>query len=229
MDQQPQRPAMVNPLPPVIAALFFMIIGIEAAFTLGARGVFGTGAPLGWRLAAIEGYGVNSPLVQMMLDNGQYPVQHLMRFVGYLFVHGALSQAIFAAVMVLAIGKIVGEVFSGLFTLMIFIIPGVIGAFAYGAIGDAPQILIGAFPGVYGLIGGFTYLLWRKLDDMGAQSTRAFGLIGMLMGLQLIFAALFGGAPQWIADLTGFIVGFVLALLLTPGGWTRVRNKIRHE
>ena len=39
----------LNPLPPVIIALFVVIVGVEAAFSLGARGLVGGPEAVGWR------------------------------------------------------------------------------------------------------------------------------------------------------------------------------------
>ncbi len=55
MDQEPHNGA-VNPLPPVVAALFLVIMGIEIAFFLGTRGIVGGPAAVGWRLSAIQSY-----------------------------------------------------------------------------------------------------------------------------------------------------------------------------
>ena len=45
----------------------------------------------------------------------------------------------------------------------------------------------------------------------------------------LIFGLLFGGQNDWVADVAGFLVGFGLSFVLSPGGWSRVRNQIRHD
>jgi membrane associated rhomboid family serine protease len=58
---------------------------------------------------------------------------------------------------------------------------------------------------------------------------RAFTLIAFLMGIQLVFGILFGGSPDWIADLAGFVFGFALSFAVSPGGFARLREKLRHE
>jgi membrane associated rhomboid family serine protease len=58
---------------------------------------------------------------------------------------------------------------------------------------------------------------------------RAFSLIGMLMGIQLVFGVLFGSDLSWIADLSGFCTGFALSFLLVPGGFTFLLRKLRGE
>ena len=44
----------VNPLPPVVVALFLILVGIEVVFQLGARGLAGGPDAVGWRLAAVQ-------------------------------------------------------------------------------------------------------------------------------------------------------------------------------
>jgi membrane associated rhomboid family serine protease len=47
--------------------------------------------------------------------------------------------------------------------------------------------------------------------------------------LQLVFGLLFGANSTWIADVAGFASGFVLSFFLAPGGWARIRERIRHR
>ena len=120
-------------------------------------------------------------------------------------------------------------VFGGVQMLILFILSGIGGALAFGVLLNEPYPLIGGFPPVYGLIGAFTFLLWRKLSLVGENQTRAFTLIAFLMGAQLIFGLLFGGGRDWVADLAGFGTGFGLSFFLAPGAWARIRNRIRHD
>ena len=106
--------------------------------------------------------------------------------------------------------------------LLIFVLSGVGGALAYALFLDPSYPLVGGFPPVYGLIGAFTWLLWRKLSLVGANQARAFQLIAVLMGIQLLFGLIFGGTGDWVADLGGFATGFGLSFFLAPGGWARL-------
>lgn len=89
--------------------------------------------------------------------------------------------------------------------------------------------LIGAYPGVYGLIGAFTFLIWTKLALVGANRLRAFTLIGMLLVIQLVFGLLFGGNWDWVAEVTGFATGFLLSFVVSPGGFQRAVALIRQR
>ena len=225
----PTHGSPVNPMPPVVVALFLVIVALEAVFSLGARGFVGGPEAVGWRQIAIQDYGFNADIFGWMMQNGVWPTDHLKRFLSFVFVHGSFTHTLIAAVMLLALGKFVGEVFAQWATLLLFVVSAVGGAVAFGLVGPERPWLVGAFPGVYGLIGGFTYLMWLKLGQMRARQYRAFTLIGVLMALQLVFGLLFGANSTWIADVAGFVCGFGLSFLIAPGGWARIRAKIRHR
>ncbi|WP_171175880.1 rhomboid family intramembrane serine protease [Ruegeria sp. HKCCD8929] len=225
----PHYTPAVNPLPPVVVALVLFIMGIEVAFSLGARGMIGGPGAVGWRLSALNSYAFSADVLSWMWETGRWPFEQLIRFVTYPFVHGSMTQAIFVCVFVLAMGKMVGEVFGGVAMLIIFVLSGVGGALAYALLLDPRYPLVGGFPPVYGLIGAFTWLLWRGLSLVGANQARAFNLIAVLMGIQLLFGLLFGGTNDWVADLGGFATGFGLSFFLAPGGWARIRDRMRRD
>lgn len=219
----------INPLPPVVTALFLVMIGIEVVFFLGSRGLIGGPEAIGWRLSAIQKYAFSGDIFDWMLANGQWPGEHLIRFVSYMFVHGGFTHAAFAGALFLALGKMVGERFNSVATLAVFITSGIVGAVTYAVVLNDPVPLIGAYPGIYGLIGAFTYLLWLRLGELGENQVRAFSMIGVLMGMQLIFAVLFGGRSDWLADVAGFANGFVLSFFVSPGGWAKIRTQLRRR
>lgn len=227
MTKQPHEENPFNPLPPVVVALCLLIGVVELAVSLGGRGLVGGPGAIGWRLDLLEQYGFSGAVLDWMVETGQWPLEHLKRFVTYPFVHATFTHAMFAMVMLLALGKIVGEALGSLAMLVIFIVSGIAGALAYGLLTDAQAPLIGAFPPIYGLIGGFTYLLWLKLGQMGEAQVRAFSLIGVLLLLQLVFGLLFGAGMDWVADIAAFACGFCLSILLVPGGWSRLLEKLR--
>ncbi|MFD3190448.1 rhomboid family intramembrane serine protease [Sedimentitalea sp. HM32M-2] len=228
MSDQGSIPA-VNPLPPVVAALFLVILAIEVIFQLGTRGLAGGPAAVGWRLDAMQTYAFSGEIFDWMRENHRWPFEQLFRFVSYPFVHGSFTHALFVGVFLLAMGKMVAEVFGSLAFLLIFVLSGIGGALAYALLLDDPAPLIGGFPPVYGLIGAFTYMLWRSLSRVGANQARAFTLISFLMGAQLVFGLLFGVNNDWVADLAGFASGFGLSFFVSPGGWARLRRRIRHD
>ncbi|WP_095589520.1 rhomboid family intramembrane serine protease [Actibacterium ureilyticum] len=219
----------LNPLPPVVWFLVVPIALIELAFNVGARGIVGGPAAVGWRLSAETDYGFSGQIFDWMMATGEYPFDFLIRFVTYPFVHVNFTHALFVIVFILALGKMVGEVFRTWAVLAVFFGAAIMGAVAYGGLLGDPRPLVGGYPAVYGLIGAFTYLLWVRAGQTGESQLRAFSLIGFLLGIQLLFGLLFGSSNDWVADIAGFVTGFVMSFGVSPGGFARLRAQLRHR
>ncbi len=228
MDDRNAPP--INPLPMVVWVLVLPMIAMEVVLNAASAGLVGGAEGIGWRLQAIERFAFVPDLMRRMIEFGSYPPEALVRLVTYPLVHGSAAHALFAVVILLALGKMVGEVFRWWAVLIVFFGSTVIGALVYTVVlPDVQVALIGAYPGDYGLIGAFTFLLWVKLAATGANQYRAFSLIGVLMGIQLVFGLLFGGGFEWVADLSGFAAGFFLSFVVSPGGFGRVLDKVRQR
>lgn len=219
----------LNPLPPVVVALALLIFGIELVFQAGARGFIGGPDAIGWRLGAMQDYSFSGPIFDWMIQTGRMPGEHMMRFVTYPFVHFNFTHSIMVLVFLLALGKMVGEVFGTFAVLLVFFTSAVVGALAYALIANDPQPLIGGYPAVYGLIGSYTFMMWISLTGTGNTQYKAFTLIAFLMGIQLFFGLVFGGSKDWIADIFGFMSGFFVSFLMVPGAFARLRDKMRQR
>ncbi|MEL6617987.1 MAG: rhomboid family intramembrane serine protease [Pseudomonadota bacterium] len=221
-------PSPVNPLPPAVWLLFVLLAAPEAVFTLGEAGIIGGPEAVGWRLNAINGYGFSGQAFDYMLENGVLLSEHLLRFLTYPFLHGSATSFLFAAVILLAMGKMVGEVLGGMAVILIFVLSAVIGALVFALLTDQAW-LIGGYPGVFGLIGTFTFLYWQRMAATGGPQLQAFSLIGVLMGIQLLFGMFFAVGFSWVAELTGFVTGFGLTAFVVPGGMARVLAVVRRR
>ncbi|WP_099826191.1 rhomboid family intramembrane serine protease [Oceaniglobus indicus] len=219
----------VNPLPPMVVTLALAIFGIEVVMQLASRGILGGAAGVGWRLEALNRFAFAPQILQQMMELGQYPPDQVMRFVTYPFVHQDFTHVLFVLVFLLALGKMVAEVFHPLAVLVVFFGAAIAGALCYTFLQGSPIALYGGYPSVYGLIGSYTFLLWTGLGAQGQNRMRAFTLIGFLLGIQLIFGVLFGGGNFWVAEMGGFVAGFVLSFVVSPGGFVRVRNRLRQR
>ena len=219
----------LNPLPGVVWLLAVPVALIEVAFELGSRGLIGGPQAVGWRLAAVERFSFLDIVFDWMVANGRYPGDQMLRFLTYPFIHGSFTHMVFVIVFILALGKMVGEVFRPWAVLVVFFGAGIAGALAYGLLLDNPVPLLGGYPAVYGLIGAFTFMLWVNMAAQGANKLRAFSLIGFLLGVQLLFGLLFGGSQEWVADIAGFGAGFLLSFVVSPGGWARALEQIRRR
>jgi membrane associated rhomboid family serine protease len=219
----------LNPLPPPVAALALVIAGIELTLAAAARGYVGGAGGVGWRQAALERYAFFGEILDWMMTQGVWPLAQVARFVTYPFFHLAFTHALFVVVFLLALGKMVAETMGTAVFFAIFFVSAVVGALAYGLLLADPRPLVGGFPAVYGLIGGYTWILWISLGRIGAPQGRAFTLIGMLLGIQLVFGVLFGSSNEWVAEVAGFVTGFALASVMGPGGWRRAVETLRRR
>ncbi len=219
----------INPLPPAVWLLAGPMIALEVIFNLGAARMLGGAEAIGWRNHAIESYGVWPAYWRQQADAGAFDLELISRFFTFPYLHLNTSHAIFAIVILLALGKFVGDVFGNLATLTVYFVSGAIGALVYASIPAVEQPMFGAYPGDYGLIGAFTYMLWLRGMGTGVQQYRAFSMIGFLLGMQLIFGLLFGGGSDWIADLAAFVAGFILSFAVAPGGIARLRQLFRQR
>lgn len=228
-DQSPfNREEMpFNALPPAVVALVLLIAGIELSFQAGLFGIIGGPEAIGWRVSAMEHYGFFDAVFEAMCEQNTWPLEHMIRFLSYSMIHLSLVHALMVCVFILALGKMVGEIFGNVAFIIVFVVSVLAGSLAYGLIMNSSVPLLGAYAGAYGLIGSYTFILWIGLGAMQENQLRAFSLIGFLLGIQLVWALIFGSDPTWVADLAGFLAGFSISLLLVPGAFPRILAKLR--
>lgn len=219
----------LNPLPAIVWIVALPIIAMEAVLSAGQYGLAGGAQGIGWRSVAVQNLAFSPELMRYFWDTGRYPLNGLHRLVSYPLVHGTLTHMLFVLVIFAALGKMVGDAFRWWAVALILFAATVVGALAYTLVPDLKAALVGGYPAVYGLIGAFTYLMATRLGASGASRLRAFQLIGFLLGAQLLFGVAFGTGWDWVADLAGFATGFALSFVVSPGGWSRLRDKMRQR
>jgi membrane associated rhomboid family serine protease len=106
--------------------------------------------------------------------------------------------------------------------LAIFLGSAIVGAVLYSVILDETTLLIGGYPGVYGLIGAFTWILFTDMRNTGQNGLAAFRLIAFFMLIQLIYKIFFDTSNQWLAELMAFFTGFALSFVLAPDARRRL-------
>ncbi len=219
----------LNPIPGVVWLILLPIVAMELVVSAGTLGFAGGAGGVGWRQEALQRFALSPEMLDQMIGTGRWTWDYLMRFISYGFIHRSFIHALLAAVFILAMGKFVAEIFSPWSVLAVFFIPLALGGVAYSLIPGVKMALFGAFPGAYGLIGAFTFIIWARLGATHVNRARAFTLVGFLLGVQILLALLFGGAPEWAADLVGFATGFGLSFLVGPGGPAHLLRAIRQR
>ncbi len=228
MYPEHRNAAPVNPLPLVIVVIALALFGVEALLSLGGQGVAGGQESVGWRARAIQSFALKGNMQGWMWHSGQFPLDFVKRYVTYPLVHAGFVHMAFATAILLALGKAVAEVFTAGAVLAVFFAASIAGAVAFSLTGT-PGWLLGAYPGVFGILGAFTFLLWVDLAAKGENRYRAFMLIGVLLAIRLTFGLLFGTGPDWIAEVVGFATGFGLSFAVCPGGWGHVAARLRQR
>ena len=225
----------INPLPAVVWILVLPMIAMEIVISAGTGGLVGGPTAIGWRLEALQRFAFAPQYMRMMLETNSWPLDGVMRLFTYPVVSFSTTETVFVVVLTLALGKFVGEVFRWWAILALFMVGSVAGALAYSAVPGTQVALAGGYPGVYALIGGFTWLLWRHQRAMGHSQVTAFQLIGFLLLIRIVFGIgglMFPGASisrgmDWVAELAGFAAGFALSFLVSPGGWAGLHQRMR--
>lgn len=223
----PYNESPINAIPGVVVLLALPMVLVELTLSAASQGFVGGADGVGWRLEAIRDWGFFGPLLELMIEANRWPPEHVARLVTYPFVHVGFTHMLMVLVFLLALGKMVGEVFSSWAVVVVFFVSAIVGALAFTFLTDDPSPLIGGYPAVYGLIGAFTFILWVRLGEQGAPQIRAFYLIGFLLFIQLAFGLLFGTGQDWVAEVAGFLSGFALSFLVSPGGWSRALERLR--
>lgn len=220
----------LNPLPPVVWVLALPLILAELAFQMQAAGLVGNGHAAGWRTEMLRTLWLLPELMRLQWETGGYPTNELYRLVSYPLVHAGFTDALFAVVLLLALGKAVGEILRAWAVVVVVLVAVIAGSLAYGLLVPGLRTpLVGAYPAVYGLIGAFTCLIFLSLARIGSSKYRAFSLIGFLLAAQLVFGLIFGGSWAWVAEVAGFAAGFLVTFLVVPGGPGRALALIRQR
>ena len=227
MYSDPDYEPPVNSIPPVIIVLLLVMVAVEGALSLAGAGMIGGATGIGWRIGALQDYGISPLVLEVITTRGDYGFDLVRRFVTYAFVHGDFTHALFCMALLLALGKFVGDTFGSVRTLVVFGGGAIFGALVFCLFARNSSPLFGAYPPIFALIGSYTYILWLRLGQTGQNQMTAFRLIGFLLGLQLVFGLLFGSGQSWIAELAGFVFGFGVATVLVPGGWMALLTRLR--
>lgn len=220
----------LNSLPGAVWLLVLGVIGVELVLSAASFGLVGGPMGVGWRLQAIERFAYSGAIQQWMLENWRFPVSHLWRYLSFSFVQGTAMGAVFGAVLIAALGKMLGERFGAAAFLTLALGAPVLGAMVFGLIVGNDQLgwLVGSMPMVFGLVGGFTWLRWHDAQGDREKQKRAFGMIGLLLAARLAFGLVAETGPGWIGEVAAFVIGFgASALFLGPGSWHRLRARIR--
>jgi membrane associated rhomboid family serine protease len=186
-------PPAVNPLPPAVIVLFLAVV-IGEAYIAGAEaqlwGQFDA------RVGLIRQFAFFPEGFERALAAGIWQPELFWRMLTYPFVHAAIMQSILASVLILALGKFVGEILGNTAVFAIFGISSVCAALGYAQFTSSTYPLFGGYPPAYGLIGGFSFVLFSRAEGLLSHQLRAFRMLGLLMAINISFSLFSSGPPS---------------------------------
>ena len=185
------------------------------------------GSGAGLRGFTVTTFGFWPGLIEMRFEQGSLGLEEALRFMTYPLVHLSAVDAAFSVVFVLVAFRIITGIAHETFYLATFFGSSALGALAYYFLAASDYPLAGASPGFLGLFG-----LAAAATVMSGKAGRGQPLdIGertililpvLLIGFELVSSMLFGGRGQWVADLTGFLAGFLVAPLVFEVPYSRL-------
>lgn len=216
-----------NPISPIVVVLVLAMVALELVFQAAESGLVGGPLATGWRVETIQNFGFHKAVFAHIMQGGKIEPKVIWPFFSYLFISWTFMHMLVAASLILALGKMIADMFSGLAVFVLFVACGLAGALAFGWLAADGKTLVGAYPVFYGFIGTFTWIQIYELRAKEASILPAFSAIIGLVVLRLGFGFYAGVPHDWSADLAGLITGFLLAYVLAPDGKDRIRRWVQ--
>ena len=153
-----------------------------------------------------------------LLDNWRenYPFQKWLMFLTYGFLHAGFWHLTLNMITLYVLGTAVAERVGGWKLVMIYAASILGGGIGFALFSDSFRPMVGASGALFGLAGAI--LAWDYVDRFTLEE-RLWPVARAALLLIALNAALYfamGGLLAWEAHLGGFIVGWIVALLIDP-------------
>ena len=208
-------------MPRSIAGLAIIMVGLELIFTAGSAGLLGGSDTAEWRKTAILDYGFFGPILEYQIANGGLFARETMRLITFPLIHLSFTHMLISVVLLLALGKLVGEFLSDVAIVGIFFLSAALGAAAFGTLLGSDVPLVGSLTGLYGLLGTLAAMTMSR-------PTSTLFKVATVVPAALVFVAVvsnlvFGSLAAWPADVAAYVVGIALWYALW-GFWKFVNS-----
>lgn len=169
-----------------------------------------------WRSVAYEYAGFWVGLLGNWRSN--YPFQPILMFVSYGFLHaGPWHLAINMTTLLALTPPLVARIGAGRF-LVLYGVSVLGGAFGFAALSQASAPMVGASGALFGLVGGYMSLGFRRRIAGGRAVAPLAGTVAVLVLGNALIWWLTGGRLAWETHLGGFLVGWAAALAMSDSG-----------
>ncbi len=147
-----------------------------------------------------------------------YKLQPILMFLTYAVLHGGILHLIFNMITLFSLGKVIVDRVGQAKFLLIFGGSVLGGALGFGLLTNAPNPMVGASGGLFGLAGAV--LLWNYIDRF-VRHERLVPVLQAVLALVLLNIVLWwlmDGHLAWQTHLGGFVSGWIIAMLVDPRG-----------
>lgn len=196
-----------------IILLVSLCVGIEIILQLGDLGVFGVPR---FRSLVYEYGGFWSGLLKDWGPN--YPAQPWLMFATYGFLHAGLMHLCLNMLTLVSLAIPVAERVGGKKMMLLYCVSILGGGLGFALLSDSFRPMVGASGALFGLAGAI--LAWDYVDRYTLQE-RLWPVARAILLLALLNVALYYVMDRllaWEAHLGGFIMGWIMALLIDPRG-----------
>ncbi len=196
-------------------ALAVLICGLEFLFFLGDSALFHAEGSISWRHRAIIGFGVWSNSVEFLPGQGGTGIGDPVRFITFPLIHRTTLDALLSATFILVVFRVVQGSTRDFALVLTFLGSAVVGAACFYQFSGSQLPLTGASAGYLGLF-GFAAAALVMAEAVTGQPIGRIGhtiiiLPALFLGFELVMGMLIGGSGRWIADLSGYMAGFLAA------------------
>ena len=183
--------APFNKMPIAVLCVIALVGAVELIFQGAESGIIRGQDGMALRSFWGQRLGFSLSIYEPMWVTKNYDFLAAYRLFTFGFVQHGLSTALVALAIFAALGKYVAEQFGQVCFLLLTFIAPIFGLLFFVFLIPTSGWVIGLFPAVFAMVGGFTV---RQIDlrrETGEAVLPAFTLIAFLMGIQLFFYFVF--------------------------------------
>jgi len=184
---------------------------VELVLTGADLGLIGTSR---WRSLAYQNGGFWVGLLQNWRPN--YPAQPYLMFASYAFLHAGIIHLVVNMLTLVSLARLVVPRIGQARFMVLYVLSMLGGAGGFAMLSDSIQPMIGASGALFGLAGAIA--AWEYVDRFTARLRLwpVARLVLLLIALNLVLWWSMDGQLAWQTHLGGFIIGWIVALLIDP-------------
>ena len=194
-----------------LLVLIGICVTIEAVLQLGDLGLFGVPR---FRQTVYEFAGFWPGLLSNWRPN--FELQPWTMFLTYAFLHAGLLHLTVNMITLFSLGRVVLERVSAPAAALLYASAVLGGAAGFALLSDSFRPMVGASGGLFGLAGAI--LAWEYVDRFVLREALwpVARAVLLLVAFNVLLYYVMDRLLAWEAHLGGFLVGWVMALLIDP-------------